>query len=123
MLRDGVGLVFDAFAAGDLEPIRFKRGDDSVELDAMPGATECDVVTSDGAIRTVKTQDWIVRVGDLVIAGEPIEPRRGSDSVELLDDAGAVVRTYAVTHPGGGEPFHYCDQFRVLMRIQTVERQ
>lgn len=122
MLRAGVGLLFDGFAASDLSPIRFKRGADSVELWAMPGSSEVEVVQTDGAVRTIKTQDWICKVADLVLSGAPVEPRRGSDSVELLDDAGAVVRTYAVTHPTGGEPFRYCDQFRTLIRIQTVER-
>lgn len=123
MLREAVSTLFDSFADTDLAWIRYRRGAGSVELRAMPGESRHDVQTSDGGIRTVKTRDFIVIAASLAISSVLIVPERGTDYVEQLTGAGgSVVTTFVVTHPAGAEPYRYCDAFKTLIRIQTVER-
>lgn len=97
--------------------IQYKRGAAVTRLTAVPGRTTHEVTTADGAISNIQTADWLVKYSDLNLT-----PERGRDQVELLNDMGETTATYVVTHPVGGEPWRWSDQYKTIMRIMTVER-
>lgn len=97
--------------------IQYRRGTSVTRMSAVPGRTTHEVTTSDGAITNIQTADWLVRYSDLNLT-----PRRGQDIVELINDMGETTNTYVVTHPVGGEPWRWSDQYKTIMRIMTVER-
>lgn len=107
--------------------VRYRRGSGagalSVEILAVPGRTEHEVVDDTGLVSTVHSQDWIVWAADLVLDDQVTLPKRNSDVVEELgEDGETVVATFQVAHPGGTEPFSYMSASRLLVRVHTIAR-
>jgi len=96
--------------------IEYERPDvGETEINAKRGRTEAEVIRGDGYSEGVRTVDWLISVGDLVIENEPVEPRDG-DLIHERGAAGTV--TYQVT-PLGAEPWRYADGYRKTIRIHT----
>lgn len=123
LLNNAASTLWPRLKAAGSQTIRFTRGAGSVVLDAVPGTTRHQIVTIDGQISKVQTQDWLVLSSELVVAAVAVKPQRGQDKIELLTETTprTVVRTFKVNHPGGLEPYRYSDPYRTIMRIHTTE--
>lgn len=107
--------------------VRYRRGSGggalSVEILAVPGRTEHEVVDDTGLVSTVQSQDWIVWAADLVLGDQVVLPKRNSDVVEeLAEDGVSVAATFQVAHPGGTEPYSFMSASRLILRIHTIAR-
>lgn len=100
--------------------IVYRRGADSLSLNAVRGRSEFEVVDPSGATFHVQTVDWIIRAEDLVIDGARVEPERG-DTIEVEDEDG-LRRTYSLCETGGMQSFAY-DPLRTAVRVRTKLRE
>ncbi|MCA9251275.1 MAG: hypothetical protein KDA54_09075 [Phycisphaerales bacterium] len=96
--------------------VSYQRGTDSVELAATIGRTEFEQADEYGVLHRIESRDYIIRVADLVLAGETVLPKAG-DQIREAD--GNVVHVYEVMAPSGEPPWRYSDPYRVALRIHT----
>lgn len=113
-------VISDAFEAalGTLGLcVAYHRGDEFVELDAVPGKSEFLSSDGDGILVDYRSRDFSMRACDLKIDGETIEPKRG-DLIKETD--GNKIHTYEVMRPDGGEQvFRYSDTARTIVRVHA----
>ncbi len=96
--------------------VTYRRGVDSVSVQATVGRTVFEQDDGSGVIVRTEVRDYLIDTVDLVLAGQPALPERG-DRVEEID-AGKKL-TYEVM-PLGTEPhWRYSDPYRKTLRVHT----
>ncbi len=100
------------------ESIVYEHADGEFSIAAATrGRTELEVGDDFGIAHQAETDDWLVDAAALVVDGEFHRPRAG-DLVHHTDAAG-VEGIYEICHPGGEEPWRYCDPQRTRIRLHT----
>lgn len=107
-------LLAEAFGV----PVSYRRGEDSVELVAVVGSTRFEAEQEDGRILESESRDYLVAPGDLVLDGQPVEPRRGDRIVETI---GGQPCLFEVAAPAGEPIWQWIDPARIQMRIHTKQ--
>lgn len=99
--------------------VTYKRGTDSVELQATIGKSEAEAKDEYGGIRgEITSRDYLIRVEDLILGGVPTTPVAG-DRIEETD--GNKTYVYEVMALGIRPSFEYSDPYHKLFRIHTKE--
>ncbi len=99
------------------QPVVYVRGELWVELQATLGRT---VFALDQEIAGVPVEygevDFLIRSGDVVLAGQRVEP---ADHDEIWWTDEGVTRVYEALAPGNEPSWRYADPFRRMFRIHT----
>lgn len=96
--------------------IVYVRDVDRIELSAVIGRTVFEQVDEYGTIHKLESRDFLVRVADLQLGGQPALPQPGDRIRE--SDSGRVF-IYEVMAPGDEPPCRYVDAYRAMLRIHT----
>jgi len=94
--------------------VTYRRGGQVVQLRATVGRTVHEELDEYGAARRHESRDFLVRVGDLVLGGEAIQPSAGDQII-----MNGV--TYEVMSLAGEGPWRWSDPYRRTLRIHTKE--
>jgi len=98
--------------------IVYRRGEDEVPLKATPGRTTYQTTDAEGREVQAQARDYLIIAGDLLIDGEPIEPREGDTIVEELTDG---EHTFELM-PLPNEPcWRWSDEQHIRRRVHTKE--
>jgi hypothetical protein len=108
-LQSAVGALWQALRPAAGVAVTYTQGSTSLSIYAIPGFTEIDEQSEDGAIRTDKVQDFIFQASDLTVT-----PSRG-DSVTWGS------RVFEVVQPTGDRCYSYSDQYQRMIRVHTKE--
>jgi len=96
--------------------ITYRRGVDSVSVQATVGRTVFEQDDGSGVIVRTEVRDYLIDTVDLVLAGQATLPERG-DRIEETE--GGKKFTYEVM-PLGTEPhWRYSDPYRKTLRVHT----
>lgn len=112
LIADAVAWVADTLADKAAVTVTYRRGQDSASVPAVLGQTQWAFVGPDGAEVEMATRDYIIRVSDLVLAGQPVSPQRG----DVIDEAG---ETFEVSAPVSEPVWRWNDAYRNAYRIHT----
>jgi len=101
------------------QSITYRRGTDSVSIDATKGKTQWEAVSVHGIlVEETESCDWLFAPSELILGSQAVEPIRGDRIVETLSTG--VVNTYEVMGFGPNERhFRYSDGRRTLLRVHT----
>lgn len=94
--------------------VTYRRGEDSVEIDATPGSTTYEVADEAGAVIGATATDFIISAGALVLDGQAVTPRPG----DRIVSNGAV---FEVLDLAGQGCWRWCGPHRTAMRIHAKE--
>lgn len=104
------------------EEITYSReGVGSVTLQATPSSKLLKLSDGEGGFVYERTDmDWIIPAADLVLNGEPTEPRRG-DRITFEVGAYGEEQLFEVMPFGGGEepPWRWSDPYQTIARVHT----
>ena len=109
---------FQTLASTGGVSIRYVRGDDAVDLTAVPGSTDYETETSGGIFESHTARDYLVLAEDLKIGGERVRPKRGDEIRETV--AGEEV-TFPVMALGGSRHYSFSDPHRQILRVHTKQ--
>lgn len=93
--------------------VTFVRGATSLDIDAVRGRSEFEVVEGESLVRS-RGVDWIVAKDALVVGGQPVKPAIGD---EFRETVGTVTKQYRVL-PLGDEVWREEAQGE-LLRVHT----
>jgi|CXWL01.1.fsa_nt_gi hypothetical protein len=99
--------------AGD--KMTYARGTNQAVIIASAGKSTFETTNDAGLAEEVQSDDWLVAPEELILAGEPIEPRHG-DQITLQD--GRVFEVMAIANQ---PPWRWSDQFRTWYRIHSKQ--
>lgn len=94
------------------KPAVYARGSSSVSVVAVPARTDAEVVNEQNLATRVTFDDWLIDVADLVLDGQPVEPR-ARDAV-TVDGA-----TYTVLDLGTEGAWRHTNQARATFRVHS----
>lgn len=94
--------------------VTYRRNHSSVEITAIPGFTNTEEQSVDGAVFSSITDDFLIEVTDLVLDGELTTPQR-NDRIDWGE------RTFEVFSDGARRAYDYTDQYRTSYRVHTKE--
>ena len=94
----------------------YRRGADSVEIEATVGSTAFDRTDEYGVVHRIESRDYLAAAADLVLGGEAVTPKAGD---RITETGEARVHEYEVMAPGDGPAWRYSDPQRRTLRIHT----
>jgi hypothetical protein len=94
----------------------YRRGDESVEIEATVGSTAFDRTDEYGVVYRIESRDYLVAAAALVLAGEAVTPKAGD---RITETGEARVHEYEVMSPGAAPAWRYSDPQRRTLRIHT----
>lgn len=97
-------------------PVRYLRGEESVEVPASIGKTVFRLDREYGVTERIESRDYLILVEDLVLDGTRTIPRSG-DRIQEVD--GDKLHLYEVMAPGGEPHYRFSDSYRLTYRIHT----
>lgn len=100
-------------AAG--ETVTYHRGEHSVSLDAVPGATVYDATVGDDVTVEGRTRDYVIVAADLVLDDEQVMPERGDTIRHEIN--GDVHVWEAIRF--GEQVWCYSDHGQTAIRVHT----
>jgi len=118
MLQDGFDWLRGQRKAHMTHAVTYRRGEDSVALDATVGKTVFRMMGLDGVETVFEMRDFLVDTTDLLFDAVATLPQVG----DRIEETGADDQTYVyeVLEPGNNEPhWRYCDATRGTLRIHT----
>jgi hypothetical protein len=119
MLRSGLAWLTKQQADHASRPVTYHRGARSASVRAMIESRLLRLGDEMGGTTIVRTDaSFVIPASDLVLDGEPIEPRRG-DLIFVPDESGSGRNIYEVMRYGGEPEFHYTDPHRTQLRVHT----
>ena len=95
--------------------VTYRRGANSVDLDATVGETTFDVESAHG-IETWEARDFLIRAADLVLEAAATTPARGDRIAQVV---GAKTLIFEVMAPGDAPAWRYSDRSRRTFRVHT----
>lgn len=96
--------------------VTYSRGAEEITINATIGKTERDVFDANGTMMKVMGRDYIVQTADLVLGGEPVEPKRGD---QIRETSGSQVHVYEVMSEGNHPAWRHGDRAGKTFRIHT----
>ena len=117
-IADILAQSFQTLASTGGVSIRYVRGDDVVDLTAVPGSTHYETETSGGIFESHQARDYLVLADDLKIGGDRVKPKRGDEIRETV--AGEEV-TFPVMALGGSRHYDFSDPHRQILRVHTKQ--
>ena len=117
-IADILAQSFQTLASTGGVSIRYVRGDDVVDLTAVPGSTDYETETSGGIFESHQARDYLVLADDLKIGGDRVKPKRGDEIRETV--AGEEV-TFPVMALGGSRHYDFSDPHRQILRVHTKQ--
>ena len=96
--------------------VTYRRGVDSVSVQATVGRTVFEQDDGSGVIVRTEVRDYLIDTADLVLAGQPALPERG-DRIEEIE--GGKKFTYEVMTLGTEPHWRYSDPYRRTLRVHT----
>lgn len=110
-----------AIAAAAGETVIYARGNDAVQLVAVPGQTTAEQQTHQGLHAQITIADFLIAVDDLVLDEQPIEPKSGDRIYrEVPGSDGSRYHQYEVSSlDGGSRPWRHSDTGGTVYRIHT----
>ena len=96
--------------------VMYRRGADSVEIEATVGSTAFDRTDEYGVVHRIESRDFLIAAADLVLGGTAVLPKPG----DRITEAGSTsIHEYEVMAPGGEPAWRYSDPQRLTLRIHT----
>lgn len=121
LLQRGAAWLESQRRAHLVTSIVYRRGAESVEVDATIGRTPFETVNEDGLPIVIEARDYLIARAELLLGAVPVTPQSG-DVVEETDDDGTPHR-YEVM-PFGNEPCcRFTDAYRLAWRVHTKLRE
>ena len=117
-IADILAQSFQTLASTGGVSIRYVRGDDVVDLTAVPGSTDYETETSGGIFESHQARDYLVLADDLKIGGDRVKPKRGDEIRETV--AGEEV-TFPVMALGGSRHYDFSDPHRQILRVHSKQ--
>jgi hypothetical protein len=99
-------------------PVRYRRGEDSIEVAATVGKTVFEIDDGYGAIERFESRDFLIAAADLALSGEYFEPQAGDIIAETV---GQQTLVYEVLAPGKEPCWRYSDPYRRTLRVHTKQ--
>jgi hypothetical protein len=104
------------------EAITYRRGNETVDLIAVPGTSEAEALGDDQLVVNVELKDWLVLASELQFgtgqSARPITPQIG-DRIELTNNG--RIEAYRVSHPNtSAPPFKRRDARGLMLRIHST---
>ena len=109
---------FRAMATAAGVAIRYVRGDDVVDLTAVPGTTDFETETSSGMFESHQARDYLILADDLSLGGASVKPKRGD---EIRETVAGEELTFPVMALGGSRHYSYSDPYRKILRVHTKQ--
>lgn len=100
------------------EPVVYRRGTDTVTLNATRGRTIFEIDDGFGSVERWQSKDFLIFTKDLVFNTIETEPERG-DRIE--DTVGSRTYIYELMAPPGEPFFRFSDVWRQTLRIHTKQ--
>jgi hypothetical protein len=97
------------------ETVLYVRGSASVELLATIGRSDHELLTADGLMEMVRSDDFLVPAEGMVLDGARIVPARGDRIHRTVDGA---TRLHEVLAPGG-KPCYVAENLGNTLRVHT----
>ncbi|MEO0513482.1 MAG: hypothetical protein AAF108_11405 [Planctomycetota bacterium] len=94
----------------------YRRGADSVEIEATVGSTAFDRTDEYGVVHRIESRDYLLAASDLVLGGEAVTPKAGD---RITETGEARLHEYEVLAPGDEPAWRYSDPQRRTLRIHT----
>lgn len=94
----------------------YRRGAESVEIEATVGSTEFDRTDEYGVVHRIESRDYLVAAADLVLGGDVVTPKAGD---RITETGEARVHEYEVMSPGDEPAWRYSDPQRRTLRVHT----
>jgi hypothetical protein len=116
LLQQGAAFLEDQRHRHMTRPVTYRRGADSVQVQATVGRTAFEQQDQFGVVHRIESRDYLVLAADLVIAGETVLPKAGD---RIAEPAGTGALLYEVMAPEGEPPFRFSDPERITLRIHT----
>jgi hypothetical protein len=122
LLQTGTAWLGDMRTAHLSHPVTYCRPSTAsgqvaeVEVAATVGKTVFDIEDSYGAVERFESRDFLISAGELVLSGQPVEPRPGD---RIKEPAGGKVLVYEAMAPGKAPCWRWSDPFRRTLRIHT----
>ncbi len=118
LLQTGASWLGTKLAAYASHEVTYVRDASEVTISASFGRTELEVDTGYETRVLHTDRDFIFAAASLVLGGATTLPRVGDQIKETVGDDTHI---YEVMTPEGQEqPYRYCDQNRVLLRVHTT---
>lgn len=117
-MAQSVARHYDRLAGVAAEQVTYSRGDDSVQLAAVPGNTRLEISDEYGATVETKATDFLVSADALVLAGVRAKPRVG-DRIRMTLPEGRVQVFEVLDLAGGGHA--EIDAHGLTWRIHTKQ--
>jgi hypothetical protein len=115
MLQDGLEFLRDELIANASSSITYTRGDDDLELTAVYGRTEFDVI-SDGGMTRFISRDFIINAAELLFSSAVVLPRKND---VITATVAGTEKIFQVLEVNG-----HCysrDAHGVMLRVHTKE--
>lgn len=109
---------FQTLASSAGVAIRYVRGDDAVDLAAVPGSTDYETETSGGIFESHQARDYLILADDLKIGGERVKPKRGD---EIRETVAGEELTFPIMALGGSRHYDFSDPYRQILRVHTKQ--
>jgi len=120
LLTQGSELIDRMRRAHLSRTVVYRRGADSVEIEATVGSTAFDRTDEYGVVHRIESRDYLVAAADLVLAGEAVTPKAGDRITETGESRVHEYEVMGASSRGGGEPaWRYSDPQRLTLRIHT----
>jgi hypothetical protein len=119
MIQDGISWLAGQLKTHASNQVIYKRGTNTVTVNATLGKTEFEVEHDSGVVDRVETRDYLINAADIDFGAGPVKPQRGDKIVEVLN---GTTHTRTVSVPTQGQVWSH-DGFEVKLRVHTWERQ
>jgi hypothetical protein len=117
LLETGMGWLAGQLKANASRPVTYKRGADSVVVQATLGSQLLKTSDRLGNTKVERTdRDFLILAADLVLNGNQTTPASG-DVIEVT--FGAVTQKFEVMAIGSEAPWRYSDPHQLMLRIHT----
>lgn len=100
------------------EPVVYRRGADTVTLNATRGRTIFEIDDGFGSVERWESRDFLISTKDLKINGVEVLPERG-DKIEDQEETRLYI--FELMAPPGEPFFRYSDLWRDTLRIHTKQ--
>lgn len=111
MLQTGLEWLADRVSETMSSEITYQRGTRSLTINAAGGESIFEIAQESGVVEEVRTQDFIIRVVDLL---DLFPPQPGDKILGWQAD-----HTFEVLAVAGRQPWSYCDSFGLMMRVHS----
>lgn len=122
MIAGAIEALAASLQSADGRRIVYRRGAESVQIDAVPAQTSFEALSgslAESISESAQSRDFLIVADALVLSAAVTLPQRGDEIDEVYPDA---TYTYEVRPPVEGmRPFRFMDTARTLLRVHTKQ--